>query len=61
MKKLIIPTIFISYIYLFHYKDGKIFIDTTKFYNNDDGKITLDISPISNNITKIINEINKYK
>ena len=61
MKKLIIPSIFSTYIYLFHYKEGKIFINTNKFYKNDKGKITIDISPITNNITKIIDQINKYK
>ena len=58
MKKIIIPT-FLFYVYLFHYKDGKINIDTTKFYRNDRGKITIDISPVTKNINKLIIEINK--
>ena len=58
MKKIIIPT-FLFYVYLFHYKDGKINIDTTKIYKNDNGKITINISPITSNINKLIIEINK--
>ena len=48
-----------GYIYLFHYGDGKISIDTKKYYTNKKGLVTFNFNPIKDNINNIIEIINK--